>query len=80
MLWEGENDGVELNLLVGILFMVAGSGASSGNQFQCPVLTGDVVMLFLVCYALPCMRRCCMQKSYTRHWTGEAERPYMQVK
>lgn len=30
---EGEDDVVELNLLVGKLHIMAGSGASSGNQF-----------------------------------------------
>ena len=47
---EGENDIVELNLLVGKLHIIAGSGASSGNQYQCPILTGDVVMFSLIVY------------------------------
>lgn len=45
---EGKNDLVDLILLVGKLKIIAGSGALSGNQFQCPVLTGDVVILSLL--------------------------------
>jgi len=78
---EGENNAAELNCLVGKLHVVAGSSASSGNQFQCPVLTGGVLMLSLVVHkALQCVRSYCIQKLSSVHYSGEAERSYLQVK
>lgn len=77
----GENDIVETHLLVEKSHIIAGSGASQANQFQCPVLTGDVVILLLSVYlVLPRDRRYYTWTLCTVRRTGEAERPYLQVK
>lgn len=78
---EGENDAVEPNLLGEKSHIIAGSGASRANQFQCPVLTGDVVMLLLSVYLVsPRVTRYYTWSLYTVRHTGEAGRPYLQVK